>query len=185
MQPHLARRGRVLVFLVSTALLSVLCGCKSRSSATPANFIAGLNRYYADHPECLFTVPLRFPHETSDPAETKRLNALADMQLLDVHQAASIHVSRYTPTTAGSRYAPRFCYGHRVVNAIDHFTPPAPANGFPETQVTYQYRLENVPVWAKSQEVQAVFPAVAKALSGESTGTATLAGTMAGWQVPD
>lgn len=177
--------GSVVFRFATAALAAVLAGCNSKSSATPANFITGLNRYYAEHPECLFQSAPRFPYETSDPAETKRFNALADAQLLEVHKAESIHVSRYTLTSTGNRYAPRFCYGHRVVSAIDHFTPPAPSNGFTETNVTYRYSLQNVPVWAKSAGIEAAFPAVARALSGESTGTATLAGTMAGWQVPD
>lgn len=180
-----ARPGRVLSSIVFTVLLAGLPGCHSKSAATPENFITGLNRYYTDHPECLFTPAPRFPYETGNAAELKQMNALVDMKMLDVHSESTLRVSRYTPTTIGSRYAPRFCYGHRVVSAIDHFTPPAPANGFTETTVTYRYTLEDVPVWAKSQEVRAAFPAVAHALAGESTGTATLAGTIAGWQVPE
>ena len=185
MQQFKLHMNRVLLLAASAALLFGCEGCDSKSAAKPANFIAGLNRYYAEHPECLFTSAPTFPHETSDPAETKRFDALADMQLLEVQKSSAIHVSRYTVTTGGSRYAPRFCYGHRVVSAIDSFTPPATANGFKETTVTYRYALENVPVWAKSQQVQAAFPAVAKQLAGESTATATLAGNIAGWQVPD
>lgn len=179
------RPGRAVIFLGFAALLTGLPGCHSKSASTPENFITGLNKYYVDHPECLFTPAPRFPYETGDPGEMKRMNALVDMKLLDVQSETTIRVSRYTPTTIGSRYAPRFCYGHRIVSAIDHFTPPAPANGFTETTVAYRYTLQDVPVWAKSQEVGAAFPAVARALAGESTGTATLAGTIAGWQVPE
>lgn len=172
-------RGAILAVLLSGA------GCHSKSAATPQNFITGLNTYFATHPDCLLNPSPRFPYETSDKAETKRLNALVADKLLEVSQEPAIHVSRYTVTDAGARYAPAFCYGHREVTAIDHFTPPAPANGFTETTVTYRYTMENVPVWAKSAETQAAFPVLAKALHGESTGTATLAGTMVGWQVPD
>ena len=78
-----------------------------------------------------------------------------------------------------------FCYGHRLISAIDSFTPPAQANGFPETQVVYHYAMEDVPVWAKSADVRAAFPAMARATSGTATDKATLAATMAGWSVPD
>jgi hypothetical protein len=185
MHDRLRRLCRPLSSLAFIAALFVSAGCHSKSSATPANFITGLNAHFADHPECLLPQAPRFPYETSDPAEIKKMNALAAAQLLTSDEAHSLHVFRYTVTPAGTRYAPRFCYGNRVVSAIDHFTPPAPANGFNETTVTYRYTLQNVPVWAKSANVQAAFPELAHALTGESTATATLAGTMAGWQVPD
>ena len=126
-----------------------------------------------------------FPLETTDPAKTKQLNTLVDAKLLDVAVERDIHASRYTPTAMGARVAPRFCYGHRVVTTIDSFTPPAPANGFPETQVAYHYTMEDVPVWAKSDAMRAAFPNMALDTSGTASDKATLAGTMAGWQVPD
>jgi hypothetical protein len=116
---------------------------------------------------------------------TKQLNALAAEQLLKVEEERDLHVSRYTTTDAGARVAPRFCYGHRIVSTIDSFTPPAPANGFPETQVAYHYTMQDVPVWAKSDAMRAAFPAMALATSGTASDKATLASTMAGWSVPD
>ena len=183
-----AARNRNLKFialLAATFLLLPLAACDSKSKATPENFITGLNAHFADRPECLFPNPPIFPYETTDPVMTKQLNALVTAQLLTVAVERDIHASRYTTTDAGARVAPRFCYGHREVTAIDSFTPPTPANGFPETKVTYRYTVQNVPVWAKSTEVLAAFPAMAQAISGTSTDKATLAGTIAGWQVPD
>ena len=179
---HLFRAARI----AATALLFLIAtGCKSKTKATPENFITGLNANFATHNECLFPQAPRFPYETSNKEETKQFDSLVKAQLLTVAQEPAIHVSRYTVTTTGARYAPRFCYGHRNVTAVDSFTPPAQANGFPETRVTYRYSLTEVPVWAKTPEVQAAFPDMARAISGESTATATLAGTLAGWQVPD
>ena len=91
-----------------------------------------------------------------------------------------IHASRYTPTDAGARVAPRFCYGHRDVTSIDSYTPPAPANGFPETQVIYHYAMQDIPVWAKSDAMRAAFPDMARKTSGTASDRATLAGTMTG-----
>jgi hypothetical protein len=175
----------VLAALAGACLLLTVTACDSKSKATPENFTTGLNAHFADHPDCLFGAPPHFPYETSDPAMTKQLDALAAEQLLSVEQERQLHVSRYTTTDAGARVAPRFCYGHRIVSSIDSFTPPAQANGFPETQVTYHYTLQDVPVWAKSDAMRAAFPAMALATSGNASDKATLAGTMAGWQVPD
>jgi hypothetical protein len=163
--------------------LALATGCHTKSSATPANFIKGLNAHFVDHPECLFPEAPMFPYETSDPVRIKQMNALADAQLLKA--SPGVQVSRFVTTPAGARLAPRFCYGHRVVTAIDSFTPPAPRNGFPETDVVYRYRVEDVPVWAQSQTMRAAFPAMARQTAGENTDKATLAGTIAGWQVPD
>lgn len=171
-------------FALTIAFSSCSLGCSSRTKATPENFTAALNKWFLEHPDCMLN-NTRFPYETSDPAEIKRLNTLVKAQLLEVHEEASIHVSRFTVSTAGTRYAPRFCYGHRVVSSIDNFTPPAVANGFPETQVTYHYTMQDVPIWAKTPEVQLAFPKLAAAVSGQASDHATLAQTMAGWQVPD
>ena len=162
-----------------------LAACDSKPSATPSNFIVCLNAHFADHPYCLLPDPPAFPFETTDPAKTKQMDALADAQLLSVEVERDLHASRYTTTEAGARVAPRFCSGHRVVSTIDSFTPPTPTNGIPETQVTYHYTMQDVPVWAKSTEVLAAFPAMAQATSGNAADKATLAGTITGWQVPD
>lgn len=178
-----SRRTLTFVSLALAALATV--GCNSKTAPTPANFTAALNAHFLDHPECLFPDAPRFPLETTDPAKTKQMNTLVAAQLLTVHEEFDIHASRYTPTPTGERVAPRFCYGHRVVSSIDSFTPPAQANGFPETQVVYHYTMEEVPVWAKSADVRAAFPTMAHDISGTATGKATLAVTVAGWQVPD
>ena len=45
--------------------------------------------------------------------------------------------------------------------------------------------MQDVPTWAKSTEVLAAFPDMAQKTSGTASDKATLAGTIAGWQVPD
>ena len=176
---------RITPSAAAVLLVIIATGCHSKTKATPENFIKALNANFQNQSECLFPDPPRFPFETSEAARTKQFDSLVVSQLLTVKKEPAIHASRYTLTSTGIRYAPRFCYGHRTVTAIDSFTPPAQANGFPETRVTYRYTIADVPVWAKTPEVQAAFPEMAKATSSESTAQATLAGTLAGWQVPD
>ena len=170
--------------ILAAAILSPTVGCNTKTKPTPENFISTLNAFFQEHPDCLL-VDTRFPYETSDPAKTKQLNTLVKSQLLEVSVEAAIHASRYTVTTTGARYAPRFCFGHRVVTSIDSQTPLTVVNGFRQTQVTYHYKMEDVPVWAKSDDVLAAFPKLATALSGQASDNATLAQTIAGWQVPD
>lgn len=51
--------------------------------------------------------------------------------------------------------------------------------------MTYNYTLQDTPVWAKSDGVMAAYPEEARAVSGGSSATITLAQTGVGWQVPD
>jgi hypothetical protein len=175
---------RTVVLALLAAILSPTVACNSKNKPTPENFISTLNAYFLEHPDCLL-VDTRFPYETSDPAKTKQLNTLVKSQLLEVSVETAIHASRYTVTTTGARYAPRFCFGHRVVTSIDSSTPLTVVNGFRQTQVTFHYKMQDVPVWAKSDDVLAAFPNLATATSGQASDHATLAQTIAGWQVPD
>jgi hypothetical protein len=174
-----------VVAILSLLAASLTLGCNSKTAATPENFTTGLNTFLQAHPDCLLPDPPRFPFETTDAARTRQMNALVDAQLLTRGTEPAIHVSRYTLTAAGQRYAPRFCYGHREVTGIVRSTPPAKANGFLESEVTYTYTLNDVPVWARSAGVQAAFPAMAEAVTKGGTASRILAQTMTGWQVPE
>ncbi len=174
-----------LLTATTLALVALASGCNTGKSApNPTNFTHAINNHFLDHPDCLFS-DTRFPFETSDPAKTKQLDSLVKSLLLNKSVESSIHVSRYTVTPAGNRYAPRFCYGHREVTSIDSFTPIAIIDGFKETTVTYNYTMKEVPVWAISHDVQAAFPEMARATTGQVTAKATLAQTPVGWQIPD
>ena len=174
----------IILAILALPFLLVTSGCSTQSRPTAANFTAGLNKHFLEHSDCLLD-NIRFPFEASDKEKTKQMDSLVKSQLLEKTEEMSIHVSRYTVAQAGLRSAPRFCYGHREVTSIDSFTPPAAANGFTETTVVYHYVMNDVPVWAKTPEVEAAFPDMAKATSGQATGKATLAQTPVGWQVPD
>ena len=175
----------IAIRILGIALLASAAGCHKKSDPTPENFTKALNAHFLQHPDCLFPDPPRFPFETSDPEKTKQMNTLVDSQLLKVSVERDIHVSRYVPTPAGERLAPKFCYGHRVVTSIDSFTPPVTRNGFPESDVTYHYKVEDVPIWANTAAVRAAFPKFAYEISGNANDKATLAATITGWQVPD
>lgn len=177
-----------LKLLTHAVLLLALtfAGCKSASAPTPENLTKGISKFLAEHPDCLYKTALRFPYETSNPAELKQLDALVVSKLLNKGTEPAIHVTRYTVSDYGQKSAPRFCYGFRHVTGIEAFTPPTKAeSGFNESKVTYRYNLEDVPVWAKDADVQKAYPDMAKAVSDPAPATITLAQTGVGWQVPD
>ncbi|HEY7405795.1 MAG TPA: hypothetical protein VIB39_19880 [Candidatus Angelobacter sp.] len=180
-------RTRTSFMLAGFVLLAA--GCSSKTKPTEQNFMAGLNAYYATHNECLFSSALRFPYEVSPGPNAKqdkqRMDALMNAGLMKRTEDKSIHVDVYALTAAGERAGGRFCYGHRQITSIDSFTPPEKAaNGFLQSHVTYHYKMMEVPVWVKTDEMMKAFPDMAKALSGEATGENTLANAGVGWQVP-
>jgi hypothetical protein len=184
------KKNQIVRATILGSLVLLAAGCSSsKTKPTNENFIAGLNAYYANHDDCLFPNALRFPYEVSPGPDAKadksRMDALLQAQLVKREEDKSINVSVYSLTPAGTRAGSRFCYGHRQVTAIDNFTPPVKTNGLMETQVSFHYTMMDVPVWAKTAEMQKSFPALQKALSGEATGQATLANAGVGWQVPN
>jgi hypothetical protein len=177
--------GTIALHLIAVAALAFISGCDSGKSApTPANFTLAVNNHFLDHLDCLFS-DIRFPYETTDPEKTRQMDSLVKANLLDKSVETSIHVSRYTITSTGTRFAPHFCYGHREVTSIDSSTPLTVNEGFKETTVTYSYTMKEVPVWALSHDVQVAFPDMARATSSQVTAKATLAQTPVGWQIPD
>ena len=167
------------------ALILALTACNSKTKPTPENYIATINAYFPDHPDCLLDGSVTFPYETSDPATTKQMDALVKAQILEAHTEPSIHVSRYTLTPTGTKAGKHLCYGHREATSIVSSTPPALANGFTETNVTYAYKIEDLPIWAKTPEVLAAYPKMAHEASGDATDKITLALTGVGWSVPN
>ena len=166
------------------ALLLTACNNTGKAAPNYANFTTGLNKYFLDHTDCLLP-NARFPLETNDKAQIKQMDSLVKALLLDKAVDPGVKTARYTPSPAGARYAPHFCFGHREVVSIDSSSPLQVANGFKTTLVTYHYKMEDTPVWTKTDDVQAAFPAMALATSGQATAKATLAQTPVGWQVPD
>jgi hypothetical protein len=186
---HLVRRKpskvRPCIAAAFLAILISVLGCNSKTKPTPANFTQALDSYFVEHPECLFS-GMHFPYATSDPAVTKQLNALVKSQMLESSYESAVRTTRYTVARAGTRYAPRFCYGHRTISTVDNFTSPAKgSSGFPETRVNYHYTIQDTPVWAKSPDVLAAFPEMSNAIEHGGAGEIRLAQTLAGWQVPE
>jgi hypothetical protein len=170
-------------------ILAVAAGCNNQNKPTPENFMKTMNAWFQDRNDCLFPQGHAWPYEVAPgptaKEEKKQMDALTEAGLLTRLEDRSMNVSRYSLNgLAGKRFAPRFCYGHREITGIVSNTPPAPRNGFTETDVTYQYQMRDVPVWANADAVKAAFPQLAKSLGSNPTDTMTLATVGAGWQVP-
>lgn len=174
--------------MAAVCSLVFLAGCSTANQPSEKNFLAAINTYYQERSDCLFPQGRRFPYEVAPGAGAKQskaqMDALTDAGMFKRLEDLDLHVDSYSLTPIGQRYAPRFCFGHREATAMVSFTPPGPRNGFTETDVTYRYNMEEVPVWAKTDSIEAVFPEMKKELSDSATDTITLANAGAGWQVP-
>jgi hypothetical protein len=177
------------IYGTAFALGLALAGCNGFKKPTPKNLTTALNAYYSNHDDCLFPSSLRFPYEAGttgadkDP-NMKGLDALEAAGLLKSLEDRDIHVKRYELTTYGKRVPPRFCYGHRVVTSIDSIAPTAAVDGMSANQVTYHYKMMDVPGWADSDQMRKTFPAFAKATSPDAQARTTVVLTQVGWRVP-
>jgi hypothetical protein len=186
----MASQKRIDRIAIALALGLILAGCNGFKKPTPKNFTGALNAYFSNHDDCLFARSLRFPYEastssTSKDPNIKGLDALEGAGLLKSLEDRDIHVKRYELTTFGKRVPPRFCYGHRVVTSIDSFTPPAMVDGQSTSQVSYHYKMMDIPGWAASDAMRKSFPALAKASSPDAQGRTSVVLTMNGWRVPE
>jgi hypothetical protein len=182
-------RKHVLAGAGLLGLLAICGGCSnSANQPTDKNFMEVLNAFYQDRNECLFPQGRQFPYEVAPGAGAReakaQMDALMEAGMFKRLEDRDLHVDSYSLTPIGQRYAPRFCYGHRVVSGIVDHTPPGPRNGFTETDVTYRFSMEDVPIWARTDAMKAAYPQLAKALGPNPTDQQTLASVGAGWQVP-
>ena len=171
--------------VIALASLVLLAGCNTDTQPTPENYLKTLNAYLPDHRDCLLDGSIRFPYETSDPAMIRKMDSLVDAKILESTKEPAIHITRYTLTPEGTRAGSNLCFGYRLATSIESSTPPAPANGFTETQVVYKYKIRDMAVWAETPQVMAAFPMLAHEASGDATDKITLALNRVSWSVPN
>jgi hypothetical protein len=179
---------RTTRWVVAACAGLAMAGCGGDTKPTNAKLEKALNTYFETRNECLFPAGLKFPYEvgpgSDEKAEKKRMDAMTSAGLMKRQDAPMMKVSRYTLTPLGERVAGRFCYGHHMVTTVDGFTEPVKRGGFLETTVSYHATMMDVPVWVKTDEMRAAFPAMATAISGPQPAQMTLATAGAGWSVP-
>lgn len=165
----------------------VVAGCSSELKPTNEKLEVGLNQYLQGHNECLYPAGRSFPYEVTpgaaSKADKKQMDALKDAGLLKEEDDFETHVSRYTLTPAGQRYAPRFCYGHKEATSIDGFTPPVKQGNVLQTTVTYHAEMKEVPVWVRTDAMEAAFPKMAADISGPQPGQIVMGTAGVGWSV--
>lgn len=192
------KRSRAMPLLIAACTVFMF-GC-NRMADSDTNYLKAINKYYTDHPSCLFREPVKFPIEqnTSSPREIAGFDALVAQDLLTRSQGqqtvmvvASKPVNTYDLSAKGhSEWVAdsaepgygNLCYGHRKAVAIQSSTPTTSSAGA-TTTVVYRYTMKDVPDWAKAQGVTTVFRDLQADLSGHQVGRASLQDTKKGWLV--
>ncbi len=186
-----AKRGwRHAACFAGAALLALgLGGCNGKkTAASNVNFQRAINAYfYTGRDECLFPTAYKFPNEVKvgEKDEMKSMDALSKAGLLTRTEDGAFKLVRYALTPLGTRATGRFCYGHRDVTSVDSFTPLHAVEGRKATEVTYHYRMVDVPVWAQDAGIQKAFPEMARKIGGNAEGKTTVMSAYEGWEVPD
>jgi len=200
MATHAIKRSRRACRRATICAAAILftTGCSSTED-TNTNFTKAINKYYNNHPSCLWPDNLNFPVQ-EDPANIKEIrgyDALVHQGVLVRSAAgktpiANPQMNTYDLTSKGRTLWTfdqqkagfgNFCYGYRTVTNIDSSTPTTSTNGA-TTDVIYRYSIRDVPDWAKTDEIRADFPGLQADLTSTQVGSATLTNTsIKGWQV--
>lgn len=185
------------------ASIFVLGGCSSSSQdANEANFIAALQHWYDEHPECTTlaaTGSVPIVRETTDRTASNKIDAAVAAGLLTVESfrevprfgTTPIDYRRYRPTDIGRDVVVdddrgiggvRICFAHRKIESVKGFTEPADMAGLHVSRVTYRYGFKDIASWSANPEIQSALPAIGASLAdipGEATDTLVL--TDKGW----
>jgi hypothetical protein len=183
-------RWKWVARLTTAILLTVaIGGCShKKTEASNENFQRAINAYFYNHrDECLFKTARKFPDEVKvhEKDEMKDMDALAKAGLLTRTEDGAFQLVHYELTPLGTRATGRFCFGQRDVTSVDSFTPLRVEEKRKASDVTYRYRIVDVPVWAQDENLKKQFPELARKTSGNAEGKTTVMSAYQSWEVPD
>lgn len=168
--------------IVPLALLSALAGCSGNEQPNKATFQAAAQAYLdTQYPHCF--VISAFPTQTMDfdvHGTNKALHALAQVGVVSEKEISRTEVPArlwqpartdiyyaYELTEEGRKYYKAnvgrqrdgeavggLCFGKAQVTAVERFSEPTRSNGKQMAQVTYAYKVVELPQWAKQQNVR-------------------------------
>lgn len=184
--------------VVVSLLALLIAGCNTGGN-NDLNYKTAINEHFKAFPACIWSQPKKFPVQaaTSDDSKTEGYDALTQEGLLVRTTAEkkviiiSKQVNNYDLSEKGrTSWAPdasqpgygNFCYGNREVTSIDNSTLGSNGAGTKTVDVTYHYKITNVPPWANSQEMTTAYPSMASALGSNPSDKATLVMTGDHWE---
>lgn len=178
--------------LIALALLATLAGCSGGQQPNEADLRRAAQAYLdTQYPYCF--VISAFPTRTRDfdvEGTNQALHALAQVGVVSEREISRTEVPErlwqpartdiyyaYELTDEGRRYYKRdvrqdkggsldgLCFGKAEVTAIKGFSEPSERQGRTQAQVTYSYRVTDLPSWAADRAVQAGIAGLGQALA--------------------
>ena len=177
-------------WIVATVAAFMVVGCNTGAN-NDLNYRTAIDAHFKAYPACIWSQPKKFPVQaaTSDDAKTEGYDALTQEALLNRTTAEKkiIIVSRqvnnydlsdkgrntWTADSSQPGYG-NFCFGNREVTSIDNSTLGTNSAGAKTVDVTYHYKIVNVPDWAKSPVMKTAYPNMATALDANPSDRAML-----------
>lgn len=202
------------LFLIFIAGILSLTACNNVRKPSKEKLTNAINQYLAKHGEACTPIGRQFPVDVPESEQRDQYGIGPELAALE--QAGLVHssnavvairgifgssapqpVKRYELTDDGKKYFRQisgtfgqtggFCYGQKTVNSIVKWTEPVRTGSSSQTEVSYTYKILNLPSWAERPDIQRAFPDVRATVNGASK-TNQIAGlqlTNKGWEVPE
>ncbi|MFV3402931.1 MULTISPECIES: hypothetical protein [Pseudomonas] len=193
--------------IVPLALLATLLGCSDDQQATEAGLRKAAQAWLdTQYPRCF--VVGHFPAHTRDfdvDGTNQALRALAKAGVVSEKEIRRTEVPErlWQPARTDIYYAYELtdnsrtyykadalngqgglCFGKAQVTQIEGFTPPQAQGGQQRTQLTYRYRIDDLPGWANDPALGAAIKGLAQASASAAKpiqATQSMLLTPAGW----
>lgn len=190
--------------LVPVAAALLLAGCGSSTSASKDNFAKAIHAELAKPDRCIVidpglvqssdaTYPLKVESMKTDSLDAlvkAGLLTVADTQVPAMFGGRLIPGKAYSLTGKGKsalRSGRLFCAGHyKVAEVVNYTVPGKEMDGTTGSEVNFTYVPTDVPSWATSDAIKAVYPDFYKNVSSTQPrkGQADLVLMSDGWQAP-
>ncbi|AFO48289.1 MULTISPECIES: hypothetical protein [Pseudomonas] len=188
--------------IVPLALLATLAGCSDSQDTIKARFHKAIQASLdTRYPHCF--VISSFPTKTQDfdvHGTNKALHALAQVGVVSEKEISRTEIPArlwspartdiyyaYDLTDEGRKYykaGAGLCFGKAQVTAIEQFSEPSEATGQKLSNVTYAYKIIELPAWAANDQVKASIAGLGQAVASHAAPlkeTRTLVLTSQGW----
>jgi len=167
--------------MVAAAVL--LVACSDPKAASKQNFKVAVQKYLdAAYPKCYLFANFPETFEWDLTNLRPKLDAMVKIGLVSVKiepreerdmfgkknnrsmptYRLTEEGKKYFNTNAGKSIAGKpmgaFCFGKAAVNDIKQFTEPSDMLGVRVSQVSYTYKVSDLPVWVNSPEIQKAIP---------------------------
>jgi hypothetical protein len=179
--------NRNLIALAIVAACIAVAGCSNRKDASAENLSKAIaSELEGSGPQCYRIGDLPAEYSVAKmkalegvPGGPAGLEALARAGVLSETDttvkvgkppgAINVPGKRFEWTEAGKKSVSDqglLCFGKLALDKVVSWTPPTSTAGAAETIVTYQYRLEGMPEWAKNPDIQTAYPDIARLVNG-------------------